>query len=217
MAVPRYPRVCEFCQEGFVGRRKASRFCSRSCKSKWFHQNDPKFRTIAQANMAQIRSRPDVQKKIRQHLASPSNPFRNPKNQRKANEAVRLKTGFSMLNGGNGRGPTVPQKALAELLGWPTEVCVRTNQKRGSGYPTCYKIDIANPSLMIGIEVDGEGHKGTKAKARDAKKQAFLESRGWLLLRFWNHEVIRDVQSAADSVKSSISRRKQKTTSPTAS
>ncbi len=29
---------------------------------------------------------------------------------------------------------------------------------RGSGYPTCYKLDIGHQELRIGIEMDGPSH-----------------------------------------------------------
>ena len=65
------------------------------------------------------------------------------------------------VRGGNGKGYTVPQITLKEQLedyGPQMEYVVPTKVKRGNGYPTCYKIDIALPDYMVAIEVDGESH-----------------------------------------------------------
>jgi len=114
-------------------------------------------------------------------------------------EQTRLKVSLKLkeighkpaLMGGNGRGLTVPQKALLEILGdgWFPEFAVKTGMKRDSGYPTCYKLDLANPELMIGIEVDGASHVGAK-KQLDKKKDLFLETLGWNVYRLTNAQAM---------------------------
>lgn len=118
-----------------------------------------------------------------------------------------------MLNGGNGTGLTLPQLMLAKRLGWETEYVVRTKMPRGTGYPTCYKLDIAEPILMIAIEVDGQSHRSKERIAQDAKKDEFLEHLGWKVIRVRNEAVLGDCEKVAQSILSSISKRRPATIS----
>ena len=110
------------------------------------------------------------------------------------------------VRGGNGRGPSVPQVMLAEALGWKMEFVVPTNEPRGSGYPSHYKIDIANPVAKIAIEVDGNSHASAARRAQDEKKDGFLVSRGWSVLRFSNREVMGNLSDCVRRVMSTTSR-----------
>jgi hypothetical protein len=102
---------------------------------------------------------------------------------------------FNAIKGGNGRGPTEPQKLLFDALGdgWYMEYVIKTgdapNHGRGNK-PTHYKIDLANPKYRIAVEIDGASHAGTKEI--DDKKDQFLESQGWKVLRFKNRDIARD-------------------------
>ena len=118
------------------------------------------------------------------------------------------------VRGGNGCGPTVPQRTLYSLLGdgWLLEHAVLTPRPRNPEYPYCYKIDIANPVLMVAIEVDGHSHDSLARQAKDRKKDALLTSLGWLVLRVKNSFVMQDPPSAAASVMSSILKWKTPTT-----
>jgi hypothetical protein len=95
------------------------------------------------------------------------------------------------IRGGNGTGLTAPQSMVMEILGsgWLAEFAVPTKMKRGAGYPTCYKLDIANPSLMTGIELEGQTHYGIRAD-QDAKKDALLAGFGWRVYRVSNAKAI---------------------------
>ena len=53
-------------------------------------------------------------------------------------------------------------------------------------------IDIACRSLRIAIELDG-GHHAEQVD-QDAARTAFLEAAGWHVLRYWNNDVIRNVE-----------------------
>jgi len=117
---------------------------------------------------------------------------------------------------GNGLGPSEPQRQLATALGWPMEVAVRTGMPRGSGYPTCYKLDIADPTSKVGIEVDGASHGLLARKAQDAKKERFLAGLGWTVLRFSNQDVTERLAACVQTVRSTTSKSKAPTlTSPT--
>jgi hypothetical protein len=110
---------------------------------------------------------------------------------------------YDHLQGGNGRPPTVPETLLHERLGnnWVWQHVMPTRIPRGEGYPAHYKIDLAEPALRIAIEVDGESHRGEAARQRDEKKDAFLRSLGWRVLRMKNKAVIQDPDGCAAMIQ----------------
>ena len=96
--------------------------------------------------------------------------------------------------GGNGQLLPLPQLALLHALGegWEAEFVVPTHMTRvPGGYPTCYKIDIANKQKMIGIEVDGNSHMPLERRSQDAKKMKLLASLGWSVFRVSNEKALR--------------------------
>jgi hypothetical protein len=104
------------------------------------------------------------------------------------------------VRGGNGRGPTLPQSLLHESLstygdGWVMEHVVKTSTS-GLGYPHHYKIDIACPESMIAVEVDGGSHSGDR-REQDRRKDEFLRSRGWKVIRVPNREAVQDTEAVA--------------------
>jgi hypothetical protein len=107
------------------------------------------------------------------------------------------------VRGGNGTGLTAPQAALLDALGypWEAELIVPTLQKRGSGYPTHYKLDLAHPLLEIAVELDGQSHCLLSRQAQDRKKDQFLRDRAWAVLRLKNEDVMRDVPAAAEAIR----------------
>lgn len=90
--------------------------------------------------------------------------------------------------GGNGQLLTLPQLALLHALGegWEAEVAVPTGMPRNSGYPTNYKLDLANRVLKVGIELDGRSHQLTSRASQDAKKDNLLQLLGWSVFRVSN-------------------------------
>lgn len=120
------------------------------------------------------------------------------------------------VRGGNGYGPTVPEATLAELTGLRLGVAVPTGRPRGTGYPTCYKLDLANLATKLAVEVDGASHLAKVRKVQDAKKDGLLRSLGWTVLRFSNRAVMERSAACALEVLSTISKLKARTrTSPT--
>lgn len=115
------------------------------------------------------------------------------------------------FRGGNGRGETRPQALLSQALGWPTEVIVPTRMPRGSGYPTHYKLDVANPDEMVAVEVDGGSHCSRERRAQDRRKDEFLRALGWTVLRFWNRDVMADLGGCVRTVTSTTSKSSART------
>ena len=166
----------------------------------WSEMSEQKRSEYAE-RMRIMQGTPDVQEKLRRHLLSDSNPFRSGEAQVRAQEVLRMK-GYTMLSGGNGTGMTVPQAMLLAELGggWSAEHIVRTRMRRRSGYPGHYKLDIASPEKMVCVEVDGNSHSTSARKAQDAKKDAFLASVGWTVLRVTNKEVLAGARHVASII-----------------
>jgi hypothetical protein len=101
---------------------------------------------------------------------------------------------------------------IAAALGaqWIAEYIVPT-RSRQSGLPTHYKLDLAQPQYKIAIEIDGGSHHALAARQRDRKKQGFLVSAGWSLLRFSNEDVMTNLKRCVRVVSSTISRLKEPT------
>jgi hypothetical protein len=93
-------------------------------------------------------------------------------------------------HGGNGKPMPIPVLYLWRILlpDWEPEYAVSLGKKQ-KGYPSNYKLDLGNPDLKIGIEVDGANHAG-KHKILDVKKTDKLALLGWKVLRFSNKEIL---------------------------
>ncbi len=137
--------------------------------------------------------------KVKSDFMKINNPMFNPETRRKASETLKRK-GFKPPR------PKTrisrPQILLAAALGksWKIEYILNTGVK-GGGIPSNYKIDIANSLFKIAIEVDGSSHDTLKKQKEDKKKETFLKSRGWRIIRFKNNEVLEDVDDCVRKVK----------------
>jgi hypothetical protein len=126
-----------------------------------------------------------------------SKKYKNPMFQESCRERVSLQLREMKhrppIQGGNGRPLPEAQSMLLRALGreWKAELVVLTHMPKHLGFPYCYKIDIGNAELKIGIEVDGRSHCSLKAQARDRKKDCFLETLGWKIYRVKNPAVMK--------------------------
>lgn len=102
------------------------------------------------------------------------------------------------------------QAALLDALaghGAVPEFVVRTGAWRGAGgLPNHFKIDVAIPSRMVAVEIDGASHCALARKAQDAKKEAFLSAHGWTVLRFSNRDVTEHLAACVAMVTSTTSK-----------
>ncbi len=64
-----------------------------------------------------------------------------------------------------------------------------------------YVADLLCAALKLVVEVDGGQHVGSD---RDAKRDAWFAAQGYLVLRFWNNEVLRDTDAVAAKVHLTI-------------
>ncbi|WP_029625441.1 endonuclease domain-containing protein [Sphingomonas sp. PAMC 26605] len=67
-----------------------------------------------------------------------------------------------------------------------------------------YIIDLACREAKVAIELDGGQHADSPY---DEERTAFLESRGWKLLRFWNSDVMANPDGVAEAILAEVSRR----------
>lgn len=131
------------------------------------------------------------------------NPMSNPEHRETCSRRLRAMNHQPSVRGGNGRGLTRPQQILLDALGesWVAEFALSLVRKT-PGYPTHYKLDLALPERRVAIEVDGNSHHSRKHL--DVKKDEKLRSLGWLVLRFWNQEIL-DWNDTGRTMESSIS------------
>jgi very-short-patch-repair endonuclease len=56
-----------------------------------------------------------------------------------------------------------------------------------------YVVDFCAPRKKLIIELDGSQH--LEQKSYDAERTSYLESKGILVIRFWNNEIMDDIES----------------------
>jgi very-short-patch-repair endonuclease len=66
-----------------------------------------------------------------------------------------------------------------------------------------YIVDFACPLLKLVVELDGSQHGDDDAAERDARRTAFLEANGWTVIRFWNDDVLRDIDGVCKHIVTS--------------
>ncbi|MDE0390383.1 MAG: endonuclease domain-containing protein [Rhodospirillales bacterium] len=64
--------------------------------------------------------------------------------------------------------------------------------------------DFAVPSRKLVIEVDGGQH--ASALARDSARTRMLEARGWRVIRFWNGDVMSNLDGVLETIAAEIER-----------
>jgi len=65
-----------------------------------------------------------------------------------------------------------------------------------------YIVDFANHSLRMIIEIDGGQH--AEKAASDTRRTKFLESEGYRVLRFWNNDVLANIDGVLEVIQSAI-------------
>ena len=65
-----------------------------------------------------------------------------------------------------------------------------------------YILDFECRKARLGVEVDGSQHDQTDARAYDSERDARLAQEGYIILRFWNHDVLH----ATDEIVQNIMR-----------
>ena len=64
--------------------------------------------------------------------------------------------------------------------------------------------DFLCKELSIIVEADGGQH--SDQEAYDARRTAWLESQGYRVLRFWNNEVLENIEGVLEVIQGALSR-----------
>jgi len=65
-------------------------------------------------------------------------------------------------------------------------------------------VDFCCIGYRLVVEVDGGQHADSDAEAKDAARTARLEAHGFRVIRFWNHEVLKNLDGVLTSVASAL-------------
>lgn len=60
--------------------------------------------------------------------------------------------------------------------------------------------DFACREAMLIIELDGATHSTADERAYDERRTAFIESKGWTVIRFWNADVFDNLNGVLNSI-----------------
>jgi very-short-patch-repair endonuclease len=67
-----------------------------------------------------------------------------------------------------------------------------------------YFADFACHTCRLVIEVDGSGHGEDRQVTADAQRTAYLHSQGYRVLRFWNNEVLNEIDSVMSAIYAAL-------------
>jgi very-short-patch-repair endonuclease len=70
-----------------------------------------------------------------------------------------------------------------------------------------YFADFACHERRLVIEVDGGQHAETSHIMRDDKRTQFLEARGYRVLRFWNNDVLSNIEGVMQVISDALAAR----------
>lgn len=84
---------------------------------------------------------------------------------------------------GKGQPPTASEKRAIRLLK-PMGFVLNCVVSTGVQHPSHYTIDLAHKRARVAIELDGSSHTLARREGTDARKDFFLRSNGWLVLRY---------------------------------
>jgi very-short-patch-repair endonuclease len=77
-----------------------------------------------------------------------------------------------------------------------------------------YVLDFYWPDAKLAIELDGGGHNYQAGQIRDRRRSEFLARRGVVVLRFWNHQVRRELDSVLQAIWFALEQRQLDNPSP---
>jgi len=67
-----------------------------------------------------------------------------------------------------------------------------------------YIVDFACPTHRLIVELDGSQHALEPNAAYDATRTRRLESAGWTVIRFWNDDILRDIDNVCLHIPATI-------------
>ncbi|MDX8524695.1 DUF559 domain-containing protein [Mesorhizobium sp. MSK_1335] len=63
-----------------------------------------------------------------------------------------------------------------------------------------YIVDFACSAHRLIVEVDGSQHADAEHLRHDEARSVYLSASGWTILRFWNDDVIRDIDNVCQHI-----------------
>jgi very-short-patch-repair endonuclease len=201
-----YKANCKICQKevSFVTKAEKNRYrtgvhyCSKEC-----------FKIKRRKDMDVLRAMVDKEKMSKRMREN--NPMSNMETRQKMINSLRGRTFLS--RGGNGE-YTKHQMMLHLATGYPMEHPINTSEVKHlfQSVPNSYKVDLAEPSIKLAIEVDGKTHRLKKWKFLDKRKTEILNSLGWTVIRFTNEEVETSLSKCVKKIMSTTLKLKETTT-----
>ena len=74
-------------------------------------------------------------------------------------------------------------------------------------YPLAgYILDFYCHPAKLAIELDGGGHNSDEQQFYDRERTKVLEGAGILVIRFWNHEVLKDLENVLEVIYTELLR-----------
>ena len=70
-----------------------------------------------------------------------------------------------------------------------------------------YFADFASHKCRLVIEVDGGGHGEARQAAFDNARSSYLQSRGYRVLRFWNNDVLQEIEGVMTLIYEAVHQR----------
>ncbi|MGB3874771.1 MAG: DUF559 domain-containing protein [Shinella zoogloeoides] len=77
-----------------------------------------------------------------------------------------------------------------------------------------YIVDFACPAHRIVVELDGSQHATDTSLRYDADRTRRLEADGWTVLRFWNDDVLKDMDNVCRHILAVVEERRNREPAP---
>lgn len=115
----------------------------------------------------------------------------------------------SLQSGFRKKGQRPSEKLLAEALtpypNWIPEYRVHTGERNPDGTFTTgvanyYRLDFGNPVDKVYVEIDGSSHNRESARRRDARKDEYMQSLGWKVIRIPEQEVLENLEEVVGRI-----------------
>ncbi len=73
-----------------------------------------------------------------------------------------------------------------------------------------YTLDFVEHNCQIVIELDGGQHNTNEHRAHDQRRDKLLKSQGYSTLRFWNNDVLENLDTVVDTIIAALKKRKHR-------
>ena len=97
--------------------------------------------------------------------------------------------------------PTEPEKRLWQALRSRQIAGTRFNRQFPVGQYIC---DFVARTPRLVVEIDGGSHAGDEARRYDTRRTRFLNSQGYTVIRFWNREVMDNIDAVVARIETTL-------------